>query len=110
MIVPVSSLSALGSGANIDQIGGLGAAGQTVAATPSSSSSGFGQALANALDSVQNQQTSANTAEQSLATGQITDPTQAITAVENAQMAMELASQVTQKATSDVQTIFSTQL
>ncbi len=106
MIAPIGALSALGSAANIAPIGGLGA---TTAVAPSSSS-GFGQALANALDSVQNQQTSANAAEQSLATGAITDPTQAITAVENAQMAMELASQVTQKATADVQTIFSTQL
>ncbi len=109
MIVPVSSLSALGGAASIDPIGGLGAASQVTASSPASSTS-FAGALSNALDSVQQAQTTANTAEQGLATGQVTDPTQAITAVENAQMAMELASQVSSKATQDVQTIFSTQL
>jgi flagellar hook-basal body complex protein FliE len=109
VIVPVSSIGALGAGANIDPIAGLGSVSQTSAAAPSATS-GFGQALANALDSVQNAQTTANTAEQSLATGQVTDPTQAITDVMNAQMSIELASQVTQKATQSLQSIFSTQL
>jgi flagellar hook-basal body complex protein FliE len=109
VIVPVGSLNALGSGASIDPIGGLGASSQVAAAGPSAGTS-FASELSNALDSVQQAQTTAATSEQGLATGAITDPTQAITAVENAQMAMELASQVSQKATSDVQTIFSTQL
>ena len=108
MIVPVSSLSALGAGANIAPVGGLGAAAQT--GTPAASSTSFADALSNALGSVQQAQTTASTASQQLATGQISDPTQAITAVENAQLEMELASQVSQKATQDVQTIFSTQL
>ncbi len=109
MIVPVGSVSALGSGASIDPIGGLGASSQVAATGPSAGTS-FASELSNAINGVQQDQTTAATAEQGLATGAITDPTQAITAVENAQMAMELASQVSQKATSDVQTIFSTQL
>lgn len=108
MIVPVSALNALGAGANISPIAGLGPAAQTGAAGASSSS--FADALSNALGSVQQAQSTANSASEQLATGQITDPTQAITTVENAQLEMELASQVSQKATQDVQTIFSTQL
>ena len=109
MIVPVSALNALGAGANISPIAGLGPAAHTGAAAAPSSTS-FADALSNALGSVQQAQTTASTASQQLATGQITDPTQAITTVENAQLEMELASQVSQKATQDVQTIFSTQL
>ena len=66
--------------------------------------------LSNAIGSVQDAQNTANSAAQAVAMGQTTDPTQAITAVENAQLTMELASQVSSKATQDLQTIFSTQL
>ena len=107
MIPPVGALNLLGSEANIAPIGGLGA--QAGAAGVSGTGS-FASALSNALGSVQQAQTTADTASQQLATGQVSDPTQAITAVENAQLEMELASQVSTKATQDIQTIFATQL
>ncbi len=109
MIVPVSALSALGPSANIDPIGGLGAA-AGAAAPGATSSTTFAGTLSNAIGSLEQSQTTANTASQQLATGQVSDPTQAITSVEDAQLEMELASQISQKATSDVQSIFSTQL
>ena len=108
MIVPAVSLSALGSGAGIAPIGGLGSGAQVTA--PNAAGTSFAGALSNAIGSLQQTQDTANAAAQSLATGQVTDPTQAITAVENASLAMQLASQVSSKATQDVQSIFSTQL
>lgn len=111
MIPPISALSALGPEARIAPIAGLGPIG-TAAVNPVSGTSptSFANALSGALNSVQQTQGTADVASQQLATGQVTDPTKAITAVEDAQLQMELASQVSQKATQDVQTIFSTQL
>jgi flagellar hook-basal body complex protein FliE len=50
------------------------------------------------------------TAAQGLATGQLSDPTQAITAVENASLAMDLASQIRTKLVDATQNIFQTQV
>lgn len=111
MIPPVGAASPLGSDALISPIGGLGSSAQIGASNPAGASGGtFSQALTGAVNSLQSSVDTANTAGQGLATGAVTDPTQAITAVENAQIAMELASQISSKATQDVQTIFSTQL
>ena len=51
-----------------------------------------------------------NFASQQLATGQLTDPTQAITSVENASLAMDLASQIRTKLVDAVNTVFQTQV
>jgi len=111
VIPPVGASSLLGSQAVISPIGGLGSEAQIGSSNPSSGSGGsFAQALSGAIGSLQQSQDAANTAAQGLATGAVSDPTQAITAVENAQLAMELASQVSSKATQDIQTIFQTQL
>jgi flagellar hook-basal body complex protein FliE len=111
VIPPIASaVSVLGPQAAISPIGGLGPAG-TTAVNPTNASGGtFAQALSGALNSVQGTQNAADVASQQLATGQITDPSKAITAVENAQLEMQFASQVSQKATQDVQTIFQTAL
>ena len=50
------------------------------------------------------------TASQQLATGQLTDPTQAITAVENASLAMDFASQIRNKIDDAATTLFQTQV
>lgn len=102
-------MGALGPAAGIGAIGGLGNQ-AAPAAAGSTAGGGFAGALTNAIDALQQTQTTANTAAQQLATGQVTDPTTAITAVENAQLAMELASQVSDKAVSAIQTIFQTQV
>jgi flagellar hook-basal body complex protein FliE len=108
VIVPVGAMNLLGSGAGISPIGGLGT---SVAPTTGSTTGGsFADALSGAIGSVQDVQNTANTAATQLATGQLSDPTTAITAVEQAQLTMELASQVSSKATQDVQSIFATQL
>lgn len=97
---------------SVGSVGGLGA--NATAATSVTPTSGgeddFGSALTDAINSFEQTQTSASTASEQLATGQTTDPTQAITAVENASLEMDLASQVSTKLTGDLTTVFQTQL
>ena len=90
---------------------GQGAAGPGGAVNPTGSGDGsFGGALTGAINSLEQTQTNATTASQQLATGQLTDPTQAITSVENASMAMDLASQIRTKLVNAVDTVFQTQV
>jgi flagellar hook-basal body complex protein FliE len=77
---------------------------------PASGSGSFSGALSNAVDSLESTQADASTASQQLATGQLTDPTQAITAVENASLSMDLASQIRTKLVDATNTIFQTQV
>ena len=70
----------------------------------------FSGALTGAINSLEQTQNNATTASQQLATGQLTDPTQAITSVENASLAMDLASQIRTKLVSAVDTVFQTQV
>jgi len=95
-----------------DGLGGAaGAAGLSGAAGTGGGGSGsFAGALSSALDSLQQTQTSADGAAQALATGQATDPTQAITAVENASLEMDLASQIRSKLVDATNQIFQTQV
>lgn len=86
--------------------GAGGAAPATGAAGPQS----FGSTLTNAIGSLEQTQNNASQAAQQLATGQLADPTQAVTAVENASLAMDLASQIRNKLTDATTTIFQTQI
>jgi len=94
-------------------VGSVGGAGQNAtagtAATGGSDGS-FGSALTGAINSLEASQASSTTAAQQLATGQLADPTQAITAVENASLAMDLASQIRTKLVDAVNTVFQTQM
>jgi flagellar hook-basal body complex protein FliE len=94
-------------------VGGVGSLGQT--GTPGTTATGggdgsFGSALTGAINSLEASQANATTASQQLATGQLTDPTQAITSVENASLAMDLASQVRTKLVEAVDQVFQTQM
>jgi flagellar hook-basal body complex protein FliE len=94
-------------------VGPVGSLGQDPAAAvdPSAASGGgFGGALTSAINSLEQSQAQASTAAQGLATGQLTDPTQAITSVENASLAMDLASQIRTKLVDATQNIFQTQV
>ena len=73
-------------------------------------STSFSSALSSAIDSLQQTQATSDSAAKALATGQATDPTQAVTAVENASLAMDLASQIRTKLTDATNTIFQTQV
>jgi flagellar hook-basal body complex protein FliE len=97
---------------SIGGIGGLGS--DPSAATGATGATGgdgsFGSTLTGAIISLDQTQVNATDASQQLATGQLTDPTQAITSVENASMAMDLASQIRTKMVDAVNTIFQTQV
>lgn len=71
---------------------------------------GFGNLLGGALQSLGQSQTDAAQAAQQLATGQATDPTSVVMAVERAQLAMQLASQIRTKAVEAANDIFHTQV
>jgi flagellar hook-basal body complex protein FliE len=73
-------------------------------------SGGFGAALTQAISSLEQTQTSAAGAAQALATGTASNPESAVVTVENAQLAMQLASQIRTKAVEAAQQIFQTQM
>ncbi len=115
MIPPISgAIGPLGAGEwTVSPVGGLGPAATSGASAtdPTAASGGsFGSALTNAISSLEQTQTTASTAAQQLATGQLTDPTQAVTAVENAALSMDLASQIRNKLVDAAQTVFQTQV
>ncbi len=94
-------------------VGGVGSSGQSPTSGTNAtggSDGSFGSALTGAINSLETSQADATTASQQLATGQLTDPTQAITSVENASLAMDLASQVRTKLVDAVNTVFQTQM
>jgi flagellar hook-basal body complex protein FliE len=104
-----SAVHALGAQAAISPIAdptAAAATGTTTKADPVS----FGDALTNAIGSLDKTQTTANKASVALADGTATNDTQAVTAVENASLAMDLASQIQGKLVTDVSTIFNTQM
>lgn len=93
---------------NVGSVGSLGTS--ATAGSGAASSGGFSGALSNAMNSLEATQATATSAAQGVATGQISDPTQAVTAVENASLSMDLAAQIRDKLVSGVDTIFATQV
>ena len=71
---------------------------------------GFGDALSSSIQSLSQTQEDASAAARDLATGQATDPTAVVMAVERAQLAMQLASQIRTKAVEAAQDLFHTQV
>ncbi|MFL5826706.1 MAG: flagellar hook-basal body complex protein FliE [Thermoleophilaceae bacterium] len=71
---------------------------------------GFGGALGKAVSGLEQSQTDAAAASQSLADGTAADPTNVVMAVERARLEMQMASQVRTKAVEAFQDIFHTQV
>jgi flagellar hook-basal body complex protein FliE len=71
---------------------------------------GFSSMLSQSIQSLADTQTHAAEAAQALATGQASDPTSVVMAVERAQLAMQMAAQIRTKAVEAAQTIFQTQV
>lgn len=71
---------------------------------------GFGSMLGGAIDSLQHTQDVAAAQSQALATGQTQDVTSVVTAVQEASLSMQLASQVRNKAVEAYTEIFRTQV
>jgi flagellar hook-basal body complex protein FliE len=94
------------------QIGGVGSvggdAGGADGTTPSGT--GFGDMLGKAIGGVAADQEQAAAASRALATGQASDPTAVVMAVERAQLSMQLASQIRTKAVEAAQDLFHTQI
>ncbi len=107
MMIPAIGIGPLGASEwTVSGVGGLGASGASGAAPAAASGSGsFGNALTGAINSLESSQNVASTASQQLATGKLSDPTQAITAVENASLEMDYASQMRNQLTSAVTTL-----
>ena len=72
--------------------------------------SDFVAMIGQSLQSLQTTQDQAAQASTDLATGQASDPTAVVMAVERAQLAMQLASQIRNKAVEAAQTLFQTQV
>ena len=95
-------------------VGGLGGAGGVGggAATGTGAAGGqvggksFGNALTKAIDNLNGTMNDASTASQQLATGQASDVSSVVMAVERAQLELQLASQVRNKAVESYQEIF----
>jgi len=108
MIPPIS----IGSlGASVGSIGNLSSP-ATVNGASNGAAGGqsFGDALTNAIGALETTQANATQASQQLATGQATDPTKAITAVENASLSMDFASQIRNQLDTAATTLFQTQV
>jgi flagellar hook-basal body complex protein FliE len=89
---------------------GLGPEAATGTQAAPSGSGSFGGMLAKQVGELQSLQDQAAQGAQALATGQATDPTQVVMAVEKARLSMQLASQVRTKATDAINDIFHTQV
>lgn len=102
--VPVGELS-------LGQVETLAHSNQASGGTPGAGEAGnFGGELTEAISTLEKTQDSAASASQALATGTVSDPESAVVTVEDAQMAMELASQLRNKATEAATSIFNTQV
>ena len=110
MIVP--PIGGLGGELSALQAEGLthGAQSAGTGTAASGEAGGFGGELTEAVSSLEKTQDSASGAAQSLATGTATNPESAVVTVQDAQLAMELASQIRAKATESLQSVFNTQV
>ena len=122
-VLPQSALAGLGPGETSGSgastgVGGIGGVSESanppapggVEGTAGGESGGFGEALTQAISSLEQTQQSAGGAAQALATGTASNPESAVVTVEDAQLAMQLASQIRTKATEAAQQIFQTQV
>jgi flagellar hook-basal body complex protein FliE len=91
------------------QIGGVGGVGNGTEGA-GQAGGGFGDMLGKAIGSVAEDQEQASVAARDLATGQASDPTAVVMAVERAQLSMQLASQIRSKVVEATQDIFHSQI
>jgi flagellar hook-basal body complex protein FliE len=91
MPIPVGGISPFSIGPLVGSGGAPGASG--------AGAKGFGQALANSLGQLDATQAQASQQAQALATGQATDASSVVMAVEKASLEVQLATQIRTKAT-----------
>jgi flagellar hook-basal body complex protein FliE len=108
-IDPSMAINGLGGGEwNVGSIGQLDGTPTTDA--PATGGGSFASALGSQLGALEKTQNLAADASRSLADGTAADPTQAIVAVERAQLSMQLAAQLRTKGVDALQEIFHTQV
>ena len=109
MTLPVSAIS---KAAEQISLGPQGSVEPTKAASaePTDPAGGFGSMLTNAIGDLEKTQDAAAAQSQALATGQTQDLSSVVTAVQEAQLSMQLASQVRNKAVEAYTEIFHTQI
>jgi flagellar hook-basal body complex protein FliE len=101
----LSSLDGAGATAGADQLGVAALDGPA-----GTGPGGFGEVLAQQVGKLADLQETAATASQSLANGTATDVGSVVTAVEKAQLAMQLAGQIRTKGSEAINDIFHTQI
>jgi flagellar hook-basal body complex protein FliE len=107
----LSQSASAGQGVSASQGISLGQSEPTLEGTAGAGPSGsFSGALTEAVSSLEKTQQSADSASQALATGTLSDPESAVLTVQNAQLEMQLASQIRTKAVEAAQSIFQTQV
>lgn len=110
----IPPLSALGADWQLPGVGSLsdppGVSSDVTGAGAAGSGSSFGSVLTQQIDNLSNLQDTAATASQSLADGTATDVASVVTAVEKAQLAMQLAGQIRTKGSEAINDIFHTQI
>jgi flagellar hook-basal body complex protein FliE len=104
----IGGVGGVAEAGSVTGVGGTSNAGVEGAA--GGESGGFGDALTQAISSLEQSQQSASGAAQALATGTASNPESAVVTVEDAQLAMQLASQIRTKAVEAAQQIFQTQV
>lgn len=107
VIDPSMALKSVGGGGSEWSIGALDGT-PTTGGSPGGPS--FASALGDQLSALEKTQNVAADASRSLADGTATDPTQAIVAVERAQLSMQLASQLRTKGVDALQELLHTQV
>lgn len=118
MIPPVSALGAewqlpgVGSVGGVDPSAATGAGDGLALSGPAGTgpSGGFGGMLTQQIQNLSDMQQTATTASQSLADGTATDVSSVVTAVEKAQLAMQLAGQIRTKGSEAINDVFHTQI
>jgi flagellar hook-basal body complex protein FliE len=109
MTLPVSAISKAAEQISLGSQGSVGPA-KASEAQPTDPAGGFGTMLTNAIGDLEKTQETAAVQAQALATGQTTDISSVVTAVQEAQLSMQLASQVRNKAVEAYTEIFHTQI
>jgi flagellar hook-basal body complex protein FliE len=107
--MPVEAIGAVGADWAIDAPQGFSMDGVAEAA-PAGGDGGFGSVLADQVAALQGTQDEAAAASQSLAAGTAEDLSSVVMAVERAQLSMQLASQLRNRAVEAYQEIFRTQV
>ncbi len=108
MIIP--PVGGLGGGLSVSAAEALAQNGHAGGTAAGGEAGGFGGELTEAISSLEKSQDSASSASQALAAGTVSDPETAVVTVEDAQLAMEFASQLRNKATEAATSIFNTQV